>query len=62
MKNNILYNNVLDNIIYREQNQYLKNKLKKIKSSIYTNNPKNFNFIKDNNKLNLNIKTSKKLN
>ena len=62
MKNNFIYNNILFNNTFKEHNQYLKNRLKKIKSTIYLNNTKQFIFPKDINKNKLNINDSKSKN
>ena len=62
MKNNFIYNNILFNNTFKEQNQYLKNRLKKIKSTIHQNSTKQFIFPKDINKNKLNINDSKSKN
>ena len=53
--------NIFDSL-YKEQNDYLKNRLKKIKSSIYLNNFKSLSLSKDKKKVNNQLNDNKSKN
>ena len=59
MNNHINKKNKFE-ILYKEQNEYLKNRLKKIKSSNYINYPKSLTFSKDKINIKINDKNENK--
>ena len=61
MQNHIYKKNIFD-LLYKEQNDYLKNRLKKIKSSIYLNNFKSLSLSKDKKKVNNQLNDNKSKN
>jgi len=61
MQNHIYKKNIFDSL-YKEQNDYLKNRLKKIKSSIYLNNFKSLSLSKDKKKVNNQLNDNKSKN
>ena len=61
MQNHIYKKNIFD-LLYKEQNDYLKNRLKKIKSSIYLNNFKSLSLSKDKKKINNKLNDNKSKN